>query len=177
MAEIPISRENQRKWPAKLVFIHHLLPSNHHRDNGIRIYREESVLPPTWIVIEPPLGHPPAVMVPQPRPPGFPHFTLTERRNPQAGQSLPAVPEVSRPFSVFPHYPGGIKTSPSTSAATTRQRSGHPSGKPDGCFNFHKCHPESNGIYSLDQSTDSLEFWLERWSIILLGCLMLPSIL
>ena len=46
-------------------------------------------------MIEPPVGHPPAVMVPQPRPPGFSSFYTDTKEE-----------STSRPFSVFPHYPG-----------------------------------------------------------------------
>ena len=68
-----------------------------------------TLLPP--VVSDPHFGRPPAVAVPQPRPPGFPHFTLTPRHNPQAGQSPPAGPAASRPFSAFPPFPG-IQTVP-----------------------------------------------------------------
>ena len=61
-------------------------------------------LPPA--VNDPQLWRPPAVAVPQPRPPGFPYCTFAPRQNPLAGQSPPVVPVAPRPFSVFPPFSG-----------------------------------------------------------------------
>ena len=52
------------------------------------------------------MWRPPAVAVPQPRPPGFPYCTFAPRQNPLAGQSPPVVPAAPRPFSVFPPFSG-----------------------------------------------------------------------
>ena len=63
----------------------------------------------------------------------FPSFTLTQRRNPQAGESPPAVPEVPRPLIQ------GLNKS-------LDLRRHQPIEKSDGCLHFYECHPESNGI-------------------------------
>ena len=66
----------------------------------------ESTQPLPPAVTDPQLWRPPAVAVPQPRPPGFPYCTFAPRQNPLAGQSPPVVPVASRPFSVFPPFSG-----------------------------------------------------------------------
>ena len=66
----------------------------------------ESTTPLSAVVTDPQFWRPPVVGVPQPRPPGFPHCTFTPRHNPQAGQSPPAGPAASRPFSAFPPFIG-----------------------------------------------------------------------
>ena len=66
----------------------------------------ESTTPSPPVVTDPQFWRPPAVAVPQPRPPGFPHCTFTPRRNPPVGRSPPMGPAASRPFSVFPPFIG-----------------------------------------------------------------------
>ena len=66
----------------------------------------ESTTPSPPVVTDPQFWRPPAVAVPQPRPPGFPHCTFTPRHNPPVGQSPPMGPAASRPFSVFPPFIG-----------------------------------------------------------------------
>ena len=61
-----------------------------------------TIPPPPPPMTDPQMWRPPAVVVPQPRPPGFPYCTFAPRQDPQVGQSPPGAPGATRPFSVFP---------------------------------------------------------------------------
>ena len=118
------------------------------------------MLPPPPIMVEPQAPRPPAVIVPQPRPPAFPHFMLRPR-NPQVGPSPPAAPEALRRLSIFPHYPG-------------TQQVPRPLPPPLGSDPVIPVEnlletpmstnvtPNQAKITGLDQSKDSCEFWIER---------------
>ena len=51
--------------------------------------------PPPPPMTDPQMWRPPAVVVPQPRPPGFPYCTFAPRQDPQVGQSPPGAPGAS----------------------------------------------------------------------------------
>lgn len=53
------------------------------------------------LITPPQVGHPPAVMVPQPRPPGFPHCTFRPRMNPRGSHRPQSAPPALPPFSAF----------------------------------------------------------------------------
>ena len=65
-------------------------------------YEVMTTPPPPPPMTDPQMWRPPAVVVPQPRPPGFLYCTFAPRQDPQVGQSPPGAPGASRPFSVFP---------------------------------------------------------------------------